>query len=171
MKKIITLSLLSVLMAFCATSISAQKFGFVDSEYILAKIPKYKTAQGELDKISENWRKEVDGKRAAIEKMYNEYQAQEVLLSEAMRKQRQDQIFNKEKELQEFQQKKFGYEGELFQKRQELVQPIQTEIFEATQKIAKNRGLDFVFDKSTVTMLVSNARFDLSDDVLKAMGL
>ena len=150
----------------------AQKFAYVDTEYILSLLPDYKSAQKKLNDIAEKWQKEVDTKYEVIDKMYKEYQSEKILLTAEQQKVREDEIINKEKEAKKFQQDKFGYEGELFKKRQELVKPIQDKVFEAIQKIAKNDVLDFIFDKSSdMTMLFSNAKYDKSDEVLAALGV
>lgn len=150
----------------------AQKFAYVDTEYILSLLPEYKSAQKALNEIADKWQKEVDKKYEDIDKMYKEYQAEKILLTPEQQKQREDEIINKEKEAKKFQQEKFGYEGELFKKRQELVKPIQDKVFEAIQKIAKDDALDFIFDKSSdMTMLYSNAKYDKSDNVLTLLGV
>lgn len=150
----------------------AQKFAYVDTEYILSLLPEYKSAQKKLDELAEQWQKEIDKKYEEIDKMYKEYQAEKVLLTADQQKQREEEIITKEKEAKKFQQDKFGYEGELFKKRQELVKPIQDKIFEAIQKLAKDEGLDFIFDKSSdMTMLFSNAKYDKSDNVLTSLGV
>ncbi len=150
----------------------AQKFAYVDTEYILSLLPDYKSAQKKLNEIAEQWQKEVDGKYEGIDKMYKEYQAEKILLTPEQQKVREDEIISKEKEAKKFQQDKFGYEGELFKKRQELVKPIQDKVFETIQKIAKDDALDFIFDKSSdMTMLFSNAKYDKSDNVLTALGV
>jgi len=170
MKNLLTISIMCFALVAMSFHAKAQKFAYVDTEYMLGKIPEYKQAQDQLDKLSADWQGEIAKKRSNIERLYNEYQAQEVLLTETLKKQKQDQILNLETDLQNYEQTKFGYEGELFQKRQELVKPIQDKIFEAVQQISKNRGYDFIFDKSTVTMLAFNEKYDMSDDVLKSMG-
>ena len=150
----------------------AQKFAYVDTEYILSLLPDYKSAQKKLNEIAEAWQKEVDGKYEGIDKMYKEYQAEKILLTPDQQKQREDEIINKEKDAKKFQQDKFGYEGELFKKRQELVKPIQDKVFETIQKIATDDALDFIFDKSSdMTMLFSNAKYDKSDNVLTILGV
>ncbi|MCB9251461.1 MAG: OmpH family outer membrane protein [Flavobacteriales bacterium] len=150
----------------------AQKFAYVDTEYILSLLPDYKSAQRALNEIAEKWQSEVDKKYEDIDKMYKEYQAEKILLTPDQQKQRENDIIAKEKEAKKFQQDKFGYEGELFKKRQELVKPIQDKVFEAIQKIAKEDALDFIFDKSSdMTMLFSNAKYDKSDDVLTLLGV
>lgn len=150
----------------------AQKFAYVDTEYILSQIPEYQSAQKQIDELAEKWQKDIDAKYAQIDKMYKDYKAEEVILNGEQKKQREADIIAKEKEVKKFQQDKFGYEGEMFKKRQELIKPIQDRVFEAIQKVAKESALDFIFDKSgDMVMLFSNARFDKSDEVLEELGI
>ena len=166
------LILLLAIMVLLPMTNFAQKFAYVDTEYILSWLPDYKSAQKKLDDLAEKWQKEVDKKYEDIDKMYKEYQAEKILLTPEQQKQREDDIINKEKEAKKFQQEKFGFEGELFKKRQELVKPIQDKVFEAVQKIVKDDALDFIFDKSSeMTMLFSNAKYDKSDNVLAELGV
>ncbi len=149
----------------------AQKYALVDTEYILNNIPTYKSAQQQLDKISEDWQKEIEGKYAEIEKMYKDYQAERVLLSEDMRKQREDAIVNREKEVKELQKSYFGQDGALFKKRQELIKPIQDDIYKAIKDIATEGGYAVIFDSSSgPTMIYTNPRYDISDEVLQKLG-
>lgn len=149
----------------------AQKYAFVDTEYILNNIPNYKAAQDQLDKISQDWQKEVESKYAEIEKMYRDYQAERVLLAEDMRRQREETIVNKEKEVKELQKNYFGQDGALFKKRQELVQPIQDEIYKAIKDLATENGYAAIFDTSSgPTMIYTNPRYDISDEVLQKLG-
>jgi len=150
---------------------TAQKYAFVDTEYILNNIPNYKAAQEQLDKISTDWQKEVESKYSEIEKMYKDYQAERVLLSEDMRRQREDAIVNKEKEAKELQKNYFGQEGALFKKRQELIQPIQDDIYKAIKDLATEGGYAVIFDTSSgPSMIYSNPRYDISDEVLQKLG-
>jgi outer membrane protein len=168
MKKII-LMLAGLLIPLGLTI--AQKYAFVDTEYILNNIPSYKAAQEQLDKISQDWQKEVEGKYAEIEKMYKDYQAERVLLSEDMRQKREDAIINKEKEVKELQNEYFGQNGALFKKRQELIQPIQDDIYKAIKDLATENGYAVVFDSASgPTMIYTNPRYDISDEVLQKLG-
>jgi outer membrane protein len=149
----------------------AQKYAFVDTEYILNNIPNYKAAQEQLDKQSEEWQKEVEARYADIEKMYKDYQAERVLLAEDMRKQREEAIINKEKEVKELQKNYFGQDGALFKKRQELIEPIQDEIYTAIKDLATENGYAAIFDTSSGTsMIYTNPRYDISDEVLQKLG-
>lgn len=169
MKKIILILIVFVIGGIY--SASAQKFAYIDTQYILDNIPDYKTAQQTLDQISIGWQKEIEGKYAIIDKLYKDYQAEQILLTDDMRKKREAEIVEKEKEVKELQKSKFGYEGELFKKKQELVKPIQDKIYNAVKKIATDQSLAIVFDKSSdLTILYSNPKYDKSDDVLTALG-
>lgn len=173
-KSITPLRFLAVIGAvfFTASLSNAQKFAYVDTEYILSQLPDYKSAQKKLDETSEIWQKEIDAKYAEIDKLYKNYQAEEVLLNSDQKKQRQAEIVAKEKEAKKLQQDKFGYEGELFKKREQLIKPIQDRVFDAIQTIAKRENLDFIFDKGgDMIMLFSNARYDKSDEVLEELGI
>lgn len=164
--------ILTLAIGLMANSGYAQKFAYVDTEYILSQLPDYQSAQKQLDELSEKWQKEVDAKYVEIDKLYKNYQAEEVLLNSEQKKQRQEEIIAKEKEAKKFQQEKFGYEGELFKKREQLIKPIQDRVFEAIQTIAKREKFDFIFDKSgDMVMLFSNARYDKSDEVLEELGI
>jgi outer membrane protein len=168
MKKII--SLLAVVVIFTGL-VAAQKYAFVDTEYILNNIPSYKAAKDQLDKLSEEWQKEIEDRYTDIEQLYKDYQAEKVLLTDDMRKKREDDIINKEKAAKELQKKYFGQDGALFQKRQELVKPIQDEIYKAVKDIATENGYAVIFDTSSgPTMLYFNPRYDVSDDVLQKLG-
>jgi outer membrane protein len=167
MKKIVLLSLiiLTPLLGF------AQKFAFVDTEYILNNISSYKSAQEQLDKLSETWQKEVEGLYTEIDKMYKNYQAEKVLLTEEMKKKREDEIMSKEKEAKELQKKYFGQDGSLFKKRDELVKPIQDEVYKALKEFAIEGGYAIIFDSSAgASMLYTDPKFDKSDAILQKLG-
>jgi outer membrane protein len=160
------------IVALSATTSVAQRFSYVDTEYILDKIPEYKSAQKQLDDLADQWKKEIDTKVKEIDKLYKAYQAEQVLLPQEVRKNREDEILKKEDELNKYKDSKFGKEGELYQKRKELIKPIQDKVFDAIQKLAKEEDLDFIFDKSgEVTMLYTNAKYDRSDEVLEILGI
>jgi outer membrane protein len=169
MKKLLFLVFLSLFL----TQVSfAQKFGYVDSEFILSKMPAYASAQKEVDKLSETWQKDIEARYKNIDKMYKSYQAEEVLLTEEMKKKRQSEILETEKEVKEYQKQIFGFEGQLFKKRQELIKPVQDEVYEAIEKVAKQRQLQIVFDKSGgLVMLYTNPVHDYTEYVMEALGL
>lgn len=165
----ITAFLLSTLM------ISAQgpaaKFGYVDTDYILSQIPEYKAAQSELDKTSVQWQKEIDAKYAEVDKLYKAYQADAILLTEEMKKKRENEIINREKEVKDLQKQRFGVDGELFKKRQELVKPLQDKVYNAIKAVAEKSGMGFILDKTgQVSILYANSKYDKSDDVLVYLG-
>ena len=163
---------LLVFVLIASTSMAySQKFGYVDSEYILENIPEYKEAQQELDKLSIEWQKQLERRYSEIDKMYKNYQAEQILLTEEMKTKREDEIIKKEKTAKEYQKSKFGVDGELFQKRKELVKPIQDKVYKAISELSNASGYDIVFDKSSgLTMLYTNAKYNLSDKVLKKLG-
>jgi outer membrane protein len=172
MKSIIKITALLAILSCSSASALAQKFAYVDSEYILSQVPAYKSAQTQLNEISKQWQAEVDEKFAEIDKLYKQYQAEKVLLTKDMQTKRENEIIEKERAAKQFQNDKFGYEGELFKKRSELVKPIQDKVYEAINKVAKSNGLDFIFDKSgDMLMLVSNPKYDRSDEVLEELGV
>jgi outer membrane protein len=169
MKKRILLAITGLLLS--AGISSAQKFAFVDTEYILAQMPEYKSAQDQLDAASAQWQKEIEAKYSDIDKLYKAFQAEQVLLSEEMKRKREDEIIQREKEAKDLQKSKFGVDGELFKKRQELVKPLQDKVYNAIKELATAQQLSIIFDKSSdLTMIYTNPKYDKSDDVLKAMG-
>ena len=163
---------LFLLGSFLALSTQAQRYAVIDSRYILEKIPEYSAAQKKLDQFSELWQQEIDQKQAALNRMYKEYDAEQVMLSDDLKKKREDEIYNKEKELRDLQRKRFGYEGDLFKKRQELIKPIQDRVYNAIQKLAAAKLYDFILDKSEgITVIFADPKLDKSDDVLKELGV
>ncbi|MBC8344096.1 MAG: OmpH family outer membrane protein [Bacteroidetes bacterium] len=155
-----------------STILFSQSFSYVDSEYILEKIPEYKSAQKQLDELAEKWKADIRMKVDEIDKLYKAYQAEQVLLPDEIRNKREDEILKKEDELNKLKETRFGKEGDLFKKRKELIKPIQDKVFDAIQKLAQDEGIDFVFDKSgAVTMLFVNAKYDRSDEVLEILGI
>ena len=169
MKKIILLLFLTF-TAF--TSALAQRFAFVDSDYILKHIPEYAAAQKQLTALSEQWQKEVDGRSKEIERLYKAYEADQVLMTADMKKRREAEITDKEKAVKEFQRQKFGPDGELAKKSSTLIKPIQDRLTKAIQEVAEGDNLDMIFDKnSEVIMLYANPHYDRSADVITRLGL
>lgn len=170
MKKIILMPLFLLFAGLF--SAQAQKYCIIDSKYILEKVPEYKNAQDQLDAMSKNWQTEVDNKMKDVDRMYKSYQAERAMLNDDMRKKREDEIMSKEKNAKDLQKQYFGYEGELFKKRQELVKPVQDKVYNAVQKMAVARGYDLVLDKAGgVTMFYADPKLDRSDEVLKSLGV
>ncbi len=150
----------------------AQKFGYVDTEFVLSKLSEYHEAQKEVDKLSAGWEKEIDDLYVKVESMEAQYKAEEVLLTAELKKEKREAIEEQWKELKEFQRKVFGFEGLLFLKKQELVKPIQDKIFEAVEKVAKKQRLQIVFDKSgELVMIYTNPVHDYTEFVLEELGL
>lgn len=163
--------LLACLLGFGFLGFS-QKYAIIDTRYILDKMPDYKEAQKQLDDIAAGWQTEINNKQTDLDKMYKDYEAEQVMLSDELKKKREDQLFNKEKELRDLQRKRFGFEGDLFKKRQELVKPVQDKVYNAVQKMAVLRGYDFVLDKSEgITIIFADPKLDKSEDVLKELGV
>lgn len=168
MKKLVIL-----LTALCIASISfAQKTAYVDTEYILNKIPSYKEAQKQIDNLTKQWQKEIEEKHVSLDALYKQYQIDKVLLSNDMKQKREQDILDKEKELKELQKKRFGPEGDRYKKEQELIKPIQDEIYNAIKEIAATQNYGFIFDSSSssLSILYSDIKYDISDEVLKKLG-
>lgn len=150
----------------------AQKYAFVDSDYIRKNIPAFATAQEQLDKLSQQWEKEVADGYAVVEQMYKSYQNEAPLLSQEMKTRKEEAIITKEKEVKELQNKYFGMEGELFRKREELVKPVQDEILKAIKDIAVEGSYAVIFDTASGgNILFANPKFDISDQVLEKLGI
>ena len=160
------------LFSLTSFAVNAQRYAIIDSKYILDKVPEYKEAQKKLDNFSELWQKELDQRQAAMDKMYKDYDAEQVMLTEVLKKKREDELYNKERELRDLQKRRFGFEGDLFKKRQELIKPIQDRVYNAVQKLAVEKLYDFILDKSEgITVIFADPKLDKSDDVLRNMGV
>lgn len=163
--------LLILAVSFLTTTTQAQKFAYVDTDYILNKIPEFNQAQDKLDALSADWQKEIENKYANVDQMYRSYQQEQVLLTDEMKVKREEAIIKKEKSAKDLQQKYFGPEGELYIKRQELIKPIQEKIYDAIQQLAANNKYAIVFDSSSdLIMLYKNNNLDKSDKVLDLLG-
>ncbi len=150
----------------------AQRYAIIDTKYILGKMPEYVDADKKLQDVSNQWQKEIDQRQADLDKMYKDYDAEQFMLSEDLKKKREDELFNKEKELRELQKKRFGYQGDLFKEREKLVKPLQDKVYNAVQKIAVARGYDFILDKSEgITVIFADPKLDKSDEVLRELGI
>ena len=163
---------LSTLIALFAITAYGQKYAYVDTEYILSNIPTFESAQAQLDQVSIQWQKEIEAIYTEIDKMYKEYQAEKVLLSEEMKIKRENDIVEKEKEAKDLQKKYFGKNGMLYKKRQELIKPIQDEIFNAVKELAEEGNYAVIFDTAGggLSMLYTDPKYDKSDDILERMG-
>jgi outer membrane protein len=159
-------------LIFGLNFVNAQRFGYVDTDFILNKMPEYKKAQDEISQLSEAWEKEVHDMAKKIEGMYSAYQAEQVLLTDDMKKERTTAIQKKEAEMKEYQKKVFGFGGLYFLKKQELNKPIQDKVWDAVDKVAKQNNLAIVFDKAgELVMIYTDPRYDYTDFVLDELGL
>jgi outer membrane protein len=164
--------LIGLFLTFTAFGINAQTIAVVDINVLLENLEDYKNAQKELDKISEQYRQKVIIEQDKVKAMYNEYEAESVLMTEEMKKSKEDQIVAKEKEIREMQRGYFGPEGELFQKRRELVQPIENKVFAAITEYTQERGIDLVFDKNSSQGLIFVAeKYNKTEDIKKKLGI
>ncbi len=164
-----TLLTIGFLVAMVATA-SAQRIAYVDVDRLLESIKEYKTAQEELERIAAKWRQDIAQEYDIIKGLYNRYQAEQVLLSEEARRQREDEIMNREKEVRDLQKARFGPEGELFRRRQEMVRPIQERVYRAIENYASERGYDFIFDKSGAAGIIYfSPAYDKTDDILSRL--
>jgi outer membrane protein len=162
-------SVLALVACFAFTA-QAQRIAYVDVNAILESLPEYNNAQRQLDALATQWRQEISQEQDKVKGMYSKFQADQVLLSEEMRRTREEEIMAKEKEVREMQRRKFGQEGDLFKKREELVKPIQEKVYTAIEKYAQNKGFDFVFDKGSASgMLFADPRYDKTDDLKAAL--
>ena len=168
MKKVVLLVAIICTFGF---GVSAQKFAYVNTDYILDNIPEYADSQTQLDELSIQWQKEIEVKFAEIDKMYKNFQNEAVLLPEDMKKKREDDIIKKEKEGKDLQKKRFGKDGDLFKKRQELVKPIHEKVYNAIDEIASAENYAVVFDKANnATLIYTNPKYDISEQVLDKLG-
>lgn len=164
MKRILLAAAAALVLTFSA---NAQKIAIVDINQVLNSLADYKKAQEDLDKIAQKWRGDIAQQQDVIKGLYNRYQAEQVLLNETQRKQREEEIMNKEKEVREAQRVKFGSDGELFKRRQELVKPIQDKVYAAIERFATDKGYDIVLDKSSSAGLIfANPTYDKTSSVI-----
>jgi outer membrane protein len=166
--------LLLVIFSVAAFSFasSAQKYAIIDTKYILNKMPDYSAAERRLEQLSIQWQAELDTLQSQLDKMYKNYDAEQYMLSEELKKKRETELFNKEKDVRDLQKKRFGYEGDLFKERQKLIKPIQDKVYNAVQKLAVGRGYDFILDKSEgITVIFADPKLDKSEDILRELGI
>ncbi|MCF8303157.1 MAG: OmpH family outer membrane protein [Bacteroidales bacterium] len=171
-KSILKRFVLSTVMIFAVSFMAqAQKFAYVDTDYILENIPEYSDAKAKLDQLTVEWQKEIEEKFAKVDEMYKEYQAEKPLLPDDIKRKRENEIVEKEKEAKELQKKRFGKEGDLYKKRQELIKPIQEKVYNAIEEVANDRNYAIIFDKAqNPNILFTDPRYDLSEDVLDKLG-
>jgi outer membrane protein len=168
MKKILFVAFLVVMTSVAGWT---QKFAYVDTEYILNNIPSFKSAQDQVDKLSSEWQKEIETKYADVDKLYKNFQSEKVLLTDEMKVKREEEITKKEQEVKDLQKKYFGRDGLLFKKRQELIKPIQDQVYNAIKELAAEQGFAIIFDTSANQGIIySNPKNDKSDEVLQRLG-
>ncbi|MBM3170161.1 MAG: OmpH family outer membrane protein [Bacteroidetes bacterium] len=164
--------LFTAFLFLSSSGLSAQKSVYVDSDYILSNVPEYKAAQKQLEDIATEWQKEIETRLAEIDQLYKTFQIEKILLSEEMRIKREDDILKKEKAVKELQKKRFGPQGDYFKKQEELIRPIQDKVFNAIASLAEEKNYSMVFDKAgSTTVMYGNKRFDISNEVIREMGL
>lgn len=168
MKKLFLIIAIAVAGVF---SMSAQKFALIDMEYILKNVPSYEMANEQLNQLSQRWQKEVENVQREAEALYKNYQSERVFLTDEMKKQKEEEIVAKEKEATELRYKYFGPEGELYQKRQTLMKPIQDDVYNAVKKVSEERGYQAIFDRATsANIIYATPRIDISNEVLTKLG-
>jgi len=164
--------ILSLLIVLGTSFAYSQKYAYIDSDFILENVPEYKDAKEKLDKLADRWTKEIEERYAQIKVKKDNFAREEVLLPSEERQKRKDELDKLETEAMEMQKLRFGVKGDYFQKRQELVKPIQDKIFEAIQGVASKRNFSFVFDKANQSNLVyADPKMDISNEVLKELGI
>jgi len=169
MRKVLFLLLMFTGVAFTA---GAQKYAYVNTDEIMKKMTEYKEAQTQIDQLSESWQKEVEKKKAEVKKMFDEFRRDEVMLTDDMKKRRLDEIEAKEGEVKEFQRQKFGVNGELFTKRQELLKPIQEKIYKAIKEVAEAGNYQFIFDMANnSSILYADPKLDKTETVMRKLGI
>jgi outer membrane protein len=169
MKRLLCILFLGFVGVF---TVSAQKIGYINSEFILSKMPEYKEAKDRLDKLAERWTKEIDERYVVLNQKKDLFLREEVLLPAEEKEKRKEELQKLENEIVELQKSRFGVGGEYFQKRQELIKPIQDKVFDAMQKVASKKSYTFIFDKANQSNLVyADKKSDLSDEVIKELGI
>ena len=168
MKRMLTLA---ALLLCLSTAMQAQKFALVDMEYILSNIPAYERANEQLNQTSKAWQTEVEALNNEAQTLYKNYQNESVFLSEAQKKEREQAIVATEKEAADLKKKYFGPDGELFKKRQSLLEPIQDEIYNAVKGIAQQRGFQLILDRASDNGIIfASPSIDISNEVLAKLG-
>jgi len=166
------LTFYTILFFFCLNFAHAQKFGYINTEFILSKMPEYAKAQSQIEELSNSWKTEIEQMANKVDSLYLSYKAEEVLLTEELKEEKLKVIEQKKQEMKEYQRKVFGFEGLFFLKKQELITPLQDRIYEATEKVAKQNRLAIIFDKSAeLVMIYTDPKHDYTDFVLEELGL
>ena len=163
-----------ILLFFTTTFLFSQrgiKIGYIDTEYILENLPEYNEVSVRLEEKAADWKKELEDRSRKIEQKKESLNSERILLTSEMIDEIEEEILIDEEELSEYQQKRFGPRGDLIIQKQQLIQPIQDQIFNAIRELAKSKNYDFIFDKSAdIVMLYSNKRYDVSDQILRTIS-
>lgn len=168
MKRILAIA---IVLTMSSVAVFGQKYAYVDTKYILSNMPEFAEAQKQIDEVSISWQKDIEEKFAEIDALYKKYKNEAPLLTQDMKKRRENEIFQKEKEAKELQKKRFGNDGDLFKKREEMIRPIQDKVYNSIEKRALQKSFVFVFDRSdNSNILYADPKIDISNDVLKDMG-
>ena len=166
------LMIVACLVLVSAATTFAQRYAIVDTRYIFEKMPEYKQVQKTIDETAATWQKEIDTKQATLDKLYNEYDSQGAMMTDDLKLKKEDELFEKEKELRDLQKKRFGFEGDLFKKRMELMKPLQDKIAAAVNRLVSANGYDLVFDKSEgKSIIFADPKLDKSDDILRELRI
>jgi outer membrane protein len=165
-------ALVLVFALFVGLAAKAQKFGYIDSEYILEKMPEFKKAEESMTKLTEQWTKDITSKTEEVAKLRIKYQQEEILLTQEMRLERQKAVDKAEQDLMALNNNIFGLNGLLFQKKKEILKPIFEEIYKTSEKIARKHKLSFIFDKaSDLNMFYADPKHDYTDFMLEELGI
>lgn len=164
--------LLALTLVFAGESAAQQKTGYVDTDYLVSQIPEYQSVQQQLRSLSQEWRAELDEMQQEIERLKEDFSAREILYTEEIRKQKEQEINNRIQQRQQYLEQKFGAEGDYFQRQKELLEPIQRKVFEAITVVAEREGFDFILDRTQKTeILFARDQWNLNDEVLEELGI
>ena len=168
MRKFFIITLLLAVLA----PMQAQKYACVNTDYIMRNVPEYNQALTKINKFIEEWQQELQNKQQEVDELRQQYQQEAYLLPDNLKQRRQDEIHNKETELRTLQRQRFGTGGDLEQKRAELLKPVQDRVYNAIERVAREKNYAFVFDKAgSATVLFASKKYDISDDVLELLGV
>jgi outer membrane protein len=163
---------LSAVIVLAALASFGQKYAYINSEYILSNMSEYKEAQAELDRVAVLWQKEIEAKMASVDSMYKKYQVESITMPEQIKSNRQNAIMEQEKAVKELQKKRFGQDGDLFKKREELVKPIQDRVLNTVNDYAKEKGFAFVFDTAgDLTIIYADPKWDINEAIMQKLGV
>ncbi len=163
---------LSAVVILMALTSFGQKYAYINSEYILSNMSEYKEAQAELDRVAVLWQREIEAKMASVDSMYKKYQVESITMPEQIKSNRQNAIMEQEKAVKELQKKRFGQDGDLFKKREELVKPIQDRVLNTVNDYAKEKGFAFVFDTAgDLTIIYADPKWDINEAIMQKLGV